>query len=444
MPSRELRTVTGDDTVGSVTFYNGRLTFKGIAESVFAYQLEQLGQTDLGTLLLDDGWSNGYLYLAPAGESARSRGGADPKGSLGAAVLADLQLRREDPYSPASLALDVRRELRHTPGGHMHNQLAHGGDLLDLAGRIELGDGETFLSSGRLDPDGAGSDPAADVLFAVVNTPRGTRVRVGVIPFEDVPRWRAGNKGGTADLDMGQVGEFHTRLSQMNGQAKAAAKRADDVWNTGSAPTDPVLAGTAPVEAGRIDSGWQPLRFEAWLTDDEPTAWQVSIEVGDDPTAEASTLDPKDTRKLIGKLTELSGEKRSLGAAALIGLQARREDPSDPAAMEPDLPDWDPDEPDPDRVHVPWDGPTATADDLDADRAMPDGLKGGARLKWYWTKGPGLAKWATKAHKWTALYHHLLKYMPPGKAKRTAAAWFHSALGYWPGHQKGSNPVGPG
>lgn len=65
-------------------------------------------------------------------------------------------------------------------------------------------------------------------------------------------------------------------------------------------------------------------------------------------------------------------------------------------------------------------------------------------LKRYWTAGPGLAKWAGKPHAWTALYHHLLKYLPPGRAKRTAAEWFHLVKGYWPGHQKGANPTGPG
>jgi hypothetical protein len=34
--------------------------------------------------------------------------------------------------------------------------------------------------------------------------------------------------------------------------------------------------------------------------------------------------------------------------------------------------------------------------------------------------------------------------MNPDEAKRTAAQWFHDALGYWPGDQKGSNPKGPG
>ncbi len=70
---------------------------------------------------------------------------------------------------------------------------------------------------------------------------------------------------------------------------------------------------------------------------------------------------------------------------------------------------------------------------------------GGNKLKDYWTKDPrGLAKWAASPHPWTALYHHLLKYLTPEIAKRTAAQWFHDVKGYWPGDQKGSNPVGPG
>ena len=75
----------------------------------------------------------------------------------------------------------------------------------------------------------------------------------------------------------------------------------------------------------------------------------------------------------------------------------------------------------------------------------PKGEEGAQRLKAYWTKDPrGLAKWVDKPHKWTSLYHHLLKFLPPEEAKRTAAQWFRDTLGYWPGDQKGSNPVGPG
>jgi 2'-5' RNA ligase len=64
----------------------------------------------------------------------------------------------------------------------------------------------------------------------------------------------------------------------------------------------------------------------------------------------------------------------------------------------------------------------------------------------YWTRNPeGLAKWADKPHPWTALYKHLRKYIKNlNEAKATAAKWFHDVKGYWPGDQKGKNPVGPG
>lgn len=65
-------------------------------------------------------------------------------------------------------------------------------------------------------------------------------------------------------------------------------------------------------------------------------------------------------------------------------------------------------------------------------------------LKWWWTKGPGLAKWAASPHPWTSLYNHLVKHMTPPVAKRVASLWFHDTKGYWPGHQRGKNPVGPG
>ena len=75
---------------------------------------------------------------------------------------------------------------------------------------------------------------------------------------------------------------------------------------------------------------------------------------------------------------------------------------------------------------------------------MPDLNPGDGNLKAYWTKGPGLAKWATSAHPWTALYNHLKKYLPDGIAKRTAAQWYHDVFGIWPAERKGSNPAGMG
>ncbi len=73
-----------------------------------------------------------------------------------------------------------------------------------------------------------------------------------------------------------------------------------------------------------------------------------------------------------------------------------------------------------------------------------DVTPGHDELHHYWTKGEGLAKWAGSPHPWTALYHHLLKYVGSERAKRMAAQWHHEVFGIWPGEKKGRNPVGPG
>lgn len=88
-----------------------------------------------------------------------------------------------------------------------------------------------------------------------------------------------------------------------------------------------------------------------------------------------------------------------------------------------------------------------------ARTASPEGQAGAERLKLYWTKGEGLAKWAGTPKPWTSLYHHLAKYLSPERAKRTAADWFHDVFGYWPGsdlnrvahgHAPRGNRIGPG
>jgi hypothetical protein len=81
-----------------------------------------------------------------------------------------------------------------------------------------------------------------------------------------------------------------------------------------------------------------------------------------------------------------------------------------------------------------------TDDILDAELRALDGNQ----LKHYWTKGKGLARWRAHPHPWTKLRNLLLKHVGPGRAERMASDWFHEVFGYWPGHRKGSNPVGPG
>lgn len=84
---------------------------------------------------------------------------------------------------------------------------------------------------------------------------------------------------------------------------------------------------------------------------------------------------------------------------------------------------------DPD-AELPDTGPTEIGEgEAEQGRAAdPDG----SNLKEYWTKGAGRARWNT----WTELYEHLLKHLPPGRAKRTASQWFHDVKGYWPGDRR--------
>lgn len=65
-------------------------------------------------------------------------------------------------------------------------------------------------------------------------------------------------------------------------------------------------------------------------------------------------------------------------------------------------------------------------------------------LKWYWTKGPGLAKWRLSPHPWTALRWHLLGKVPLQYLDETVSAWFEDVFGYPPGARKGKNPIGKG
>lgn len=65
-------------------------------------------------------------------------------------------------------------------------------------------------------------------------------------------------------------------------------------------------------------------------------------------------------------------------------------------------------------------------------------------LRWYWTAGPGLAKWAKSPHPWTALRRHLLGKVPPQYLNQIVSAWFEEVFGYPPSARQGKNPVGKG
>lgn len=63
---------------------------------------------------------------------------------------------------------------------------------------------------------------------------------------------------------------------------------------------------------------------------------------------------------------------------------------------------------------------------------MPDTTPGDNQLKRYWVYGAGASKWST----FTELRKHLLKYLAPEIATRTAATWFRLRYGYWPGDDR--------
>lgn len=79
------------------------------------------------------------------------------------------------------------------------------------------------------------------------------------------------------------------------------------------------------------------------------------------------------------------------------------------------------------------------------ERDFNPGDGDGYRFELYWTKGPGLARWATHPHPWTTLYRHLLKHVKnPNFAARLTETYFVIVFGYHSGSRKGLNPVGPG
>lgn len=185
------------------------------------------------------------------------------------------------------------------PGGAAANIT---GDLLDLAGRIQLGDGEHLHSSGRLETH-SGHD--VDVLHAVIDTPSGRQVRLGIIPSHDAHRWTAADKGATSVLSPRQTAHLRDDLADATKTAKAAAKKADAAWARGDTPDT-----STSVASGVTHGDWADLHWSVDLTDDDPTSWSLSIEPAHsgkvDESAGPATLTPKDVGALIKQLDGIS------------------------------------------------------------------------------------------------------------------------------------------
>lgn len=61
---RELRVAANELVVGAVVLDDTGPQFIEYADRTFARLRTQLGDLETATALLDEGWSNGYIYLA--------------------------------------------------------------------------------------------------------------------------------------------------------------------------------------------------------------------------------------------------------------------------------------------------------------------------------------------------------------------------------------------
>lgn len=99
-------------------------------------------------------------------------------------------------------------------------------DALKLAGKIQLGDGETLAGTDALRTEDGSSLP-----MAWVRGPRGTKLRLGIgIPTDDEKSWRAADKGSTVVLDEAgaqRVAETTRQMREAGAAGEAKAKELD-------------------------------------------------------------------------------------------------------------------------------------------------------------------------------------------------------------------------
>jgi hypothetical protein len=89
---------------------------------------------------------------------------------------------------------------------------------------------------------------------------------------------------------------------------------------------------------------------------------------------------------------------------------------------------------DPDRDWLPGEAEAWAADQDAEDRAAD---RTGVKLKAYWTRGPGLAKWRGSPTPWRTLRRFLSKYLSGDKLDRTTSAWYIAVFGKPPGRRRG-------
>jgi hypothetical protein len=211
-------------------------------------------------------------------------------------------------------------------------------DAMKIAGRIELGDGETFEGSSRL------SLPNADVRMALTREAGGSpSLRFG-IGSELPDKWRGANGGYTVKLDRQGIDDLAAATSELAKATKQAERDADRMYahiedvaervgEDVNAPRalgykfrDPQLnalveqydtfTDESTLREGAVDSPWGQLYYRAVMTDTGASTYLLVTKpgaklTGNDALAEMrgysdpAEFDPADMRKLASALAKI-------------------------------------------------------------------------------------------------------------------------------------------
>jgi 2'-5' RNA ligase len=242
----------------------------------------------------------------------------------------------------------------HLPGKHDQSGHGHGDgsatpkvkvkDALNLAGRIRLKSGETFAGSGSI----SASEGRINVAWIDRGGERHLRFAAGQGAFEDdANRWRAENKGFTAELDPDTTAKLRGELERVAGDARRATaeikrlnrdydrfyaehgeepreREAGQAWRRGLPDEAKAELGDLedragrltdePVAQGSIDGNWADLYFELQMDEvSESPDWQLIIGVRPKDAADDwelrdgvhdAWLSPAETRRLAKLLTD--------------------------------------------------------------------------------------------------------------------------------------------
>lgn len=319
----------------------------------------------------------------------------------------------------------------------------------------QLRPGETLLYK----PQQVVSESDDDVLLALVQTPDGLHVRLGLGGGENAPLkdFTGGEGDLVADLDAESARRLLAVLDEAEGEQSAYDRNLEDF-----AAVSEDFYGTP--------EGAEYERLYNYEYNSRPSLYGPNSPRGlvpPPPLTEAeqarmahlATLAPQEARyNLVEEGEDYSShEIETPGATLRVAVRGQADSAeivltTRPTGTEPNV-----------YYDEGRDTPAAVLSEAAVGRlrellgdAFPDepitksvratGNAGSARrLKRYWTRGKGLAKWIRSAHPWTTLRRHLGKYIhDPDKLDRTTSQWFHAATGMWSGERKGKNPLGRG